>query len=350
MPRLEVPALGNIPPMACPSCNGTQREPIARGYWRCTSLVAHTTYVDDHPYPELRDALPIQGLAQIPQVSYSPCGHAYQEEDGRMSSPQPCRCGLFAIGACARCGTFTCGMHGRLVGELFLCAEHAHPEEQARQQAARLAAEQEREAAALARKAEMFAPVKMIAAVVKAPSSAGLLSLRDSFPGVAVATQVRYEARRSHTPPDWPGSALAAEGKNLVAAVANSAASRHELVTFRGRDRMRLILGAVKELSRTPVVELPNGMAICWDGDVLIPKPNHSVGIEHDTLTVVPRGGSVRLSGFEDEYRANDFGTADDWSSAGYRKLRPGSVMGKGAAFLWTYWTDILPAMASALS
>lgn len=68
---------------------------------------------------------------------------------------------------------------------------------------------------------------------------------------------------------------------------------------------MRLILGAVKELSRTPVVELPNGMAICWDGDVLIPKPNHSVGIEH---------------------------------------------MGKGAAFLWTYWTDILPAMASALS
>jgi len=128
-----------------------------------------------------------------------------------MSSPQPCRCGLFAIGACARCGTFTCGMHGRLVGELFLCAEHAHPEEQARQQAARLAAEQEREAAALARKAEMFAPVKMIAAVVKAPSSAGLLSLRDSFPGVA--TQVRYEARRSHTPPGLARERLGRRGK-----------------------------------------------------------------------------------------------------------------------------------------
>lgn len=348
MPGLDIPALYSIPPMACPSCSGTQREPIAPGYWRCTSLIARKSVVDVHPYPELRDVLPIQGLPAIEQVSYSPCGYAYPEGDGSMSSAQPCRCGLFSIGACARCGILACGAHGRLVGELFLCAEHAHAEEQVRQQAARLSAEQEREAAVLARKAEMSALVEMLLAVVKAPSSAGLLSLLGSFPGVAVATQVSYEARRSRIPADWPGSALAAEGKSLVAAVANSAVSRDELVSFRARDKMRLALGPVRELSRTPVVALPNGMAIGRDGDVLVPSLGaDGAAIGHETLTVVRRGGRVRLTGYE-PFSLGGWGS--DPAPAYYRRLRPGSVMHKGATFLWMHWADILPAMASTLS
>jgi hypothetical protein len=335
--------------MACPSCNGTQREPIARGYWRCTSLVARTILVEDHPYPELRDALPISGLPMIEQVSYSPCGHAYQEADVATASPQPCRCGLFSIGACARCGAFTCGAHGRLVGEEFLCAEHGRAEDQARGRAARLAAQQERQAAQLARKTEMSALVGMLQAAARAPSGAGLLSLRGSFPGAAVATQLDYELGRSAVASDWPGSSLDAEGRNLVAAVAAAAASRHELVTFRARDKTRFVLGAVRERSRMPIVALPNGLAIGRDGEVLFPVPDHSVLIGRDVLTVVPRGRRVRLSGYSAAYQANDVGIPEDWSPACYRKLRPGPVMMKAAISLWGHWNDILPAMASIL-
>jgi hypothetical protein len=134
------------------------------------------------PISRMRDALPIQGLPTVGQVSYSPCGHTYQERDGRTSSAQPCKCGLFSIGVCARCGTFACGAHGRLAGEHFLCVEHARAEEQATRPAAILAAGKELQPAQLARKAEMSALVEMLQAAARAPSSARLLTLRKSFP------------------------------------------------------------------------------------------------------------------------------------------------------------------------
>lgn len=142
--------------MACPSCSGTQREPIAPGYWRCTSQVAHTTVVGVPVDP----ADPRSEMRPLEQVSHSPCGYAYQERDGRMASAQLCRCGMFAIGSCSQCGTFTCGVHGRLAGERFLCSEHAAAAEHARQEQQR--SEARAQAAAVRSAAEAARPKSVL--------------------------------------------------------------------------------------------------------------------------------------------------------------------------------------------
>jgi hypothetical protein len=89
--------------MACPFCGGTRREPIAQGYWRCTSYVG-----GPGPAP---GGGPIVGI----------CNRRYQEADGRTASAPLCQCGMFAIGACAECEAFTCGVHGDLRQGRFLC-------------------------------------------------------------------------------------------------------------------------------------------------------------------------------------------------------------------------------------
>lgn len=125
--------------MACPSCSGTQGEPIALGYWRCTSRIAHSTVTMVPIFP----GDPRAGMRPLEQVSYSICGFAYQEGDGRVSAAAPlCKCGMFAIGACSQCGVFTCGVHGRLMGEQFLCGEHARQEQQRREASERDAAKE----------------------------------------------------------------------------------------------------------------------------------------------------------------------------------------------------------------
>ena len=172
-----------------------------------------------------------------------------------------------------------------------------------------------------------------------------MLSLQATFPFQAVATQNAYWLNQPGTPSDWPKSALDVAGRTLVAAVANSTRSQHDLVTFRARDKGRLILGAVEELSRTPVVALPNNMATTRDGDVLVPSSSGGgarTGIE--ILTVAPHGGRVRLAGYEPAG-----GWGDDWCPARYRQLLPGTAMYSAASFLWMHWRDILPAMASVL-
>ena len=46
-------------------------------------------------------------------LTYRPCGTEYQEVVGDGGSDIPrCGCGLFAIGACAKCGQYACGTHG----------------------------------------------------------------------------------------------------------------------------------------------------------------------------------------------------------------------------------------------
>jgi hypothetical protein len=136
-------------------------------------------------------------------------------------------------------------------------------------------------------------------------------------------------------------------GINLVAAVANSATSQHDLVSFRGRDKGRLILGAVDELSRASVVLPPNGMALALDGDVLVPSLADRVDIGQDTLTVVERNGRVRLTGYQ-PFSLGGWGSDSD--PAHYRQVLPGPIVHKAARFLWVHWQDLLPAMASMLS
>jgi hypothetical protein len=136
-------------------------------------------------------------------------------------------------------------------------------------------------------------------------------------------------------------------GINLVAAVANSATSQHDLVSFRGGDKGRLILGAVDELSRASVVLPPNGMALALDGDVLVPSLADRVDIGQDTLTVVERNGRVRLAGYQ-PFSLGGWGSDSD--PAHYRQVLPGPIVHKAARFLWVHWQDLLPAMASMLS
>lgn len=93
-----------------------------------------------------------------------------------MASAQLCRCGMFAIGACSKCGTFTCGVHGRLAGERFLCAEHANAAEQASQERQRREAQERaaatRSAAEAARPKSVLDHVQAISAAADARETA----------------------------------------------------------------------------------------------------------------------------------------------------------------------------------
>lgn len=89
--------------MSCPSCGGTDREPIAPGWWRCTSRVTI--------------AAPGPGLGAPPTGQFGPehleatavCGRQYAERTGNEDHGPLCDCGTFAIGICKECGRDVCG-------------------------------------------------------------------------------------------------------------------------------------------------------------------------------------------------------------------------------------------------
>ncbi len=96
--------------MACPKCGGDNREPIAPGYYRCTSAVR---------LPATPDPLDGYGPSRI--AEYASCGNEYQE-DVRAQPTEACACGTFAIGRCAVCGRPVCGIHSR-VEDVRLCLD-----------------------------------------------------------------------------------------------------------------------------------------------------------------------------------------------------------------------------------
>lgn len=245
-----------------------------------------------------------------------------------------CSCRTFAIGYCSDCDSPVCGDCSSVVDGQRVCRPCGGRRTKRAQDAAKIA-----------REAEMAALPPMLQAVAEAPSRAALLSLRSAFPPAAARTQ-GFLGRGPAVPPGWPRKALDAGGTNLVAAVANSATSQHDLVSFRARDKGRLILGAVDELSRAPVVLLPNGMALALDGDVLVPSFDR-VDIGQDKLTVVARNRRVRLTGYQ-PFSMGSWGSDSD--PAHYRQVLPGPIVHKAASFLWMHWQDLLTAMASTLS
>ena len=113
--------------MACPHCGGSEREPIAPGYWRCTS--SHTTAgMQVGPMPGTPQWAGIVG----PQLTrgFVVCGHEYQEAaPAGGDASAMCECGTFAIGQCAECSRPVCGSHSKLVDGRRLCeadvADHA---------------------------------------------------------------------------------------------------------------------------------------------------------------------------------------------------------------------------------
>jgi hypothetical protein len=120
---LAQPQLSAYTPfMPCPTCGGAAREPISIGYWRCASEVADQTqkWVPDNP------AVSFGSMHPVMSVTYRECGTNYQEATGAMTAEIPrCACGLFAVGGCAECGEYTCGMHGSSPMGRFLCSTHA---------------------------------------------------------------------------------------------------------------------------------------------------------------------------------------------------------------------------------
>jgi hypothetical protein len=110
--------------MTCPACGGSDREPIAPSYWRCTSPVTSETTVIE----------PVQGapphLGMTRPVSYSQtrtCGTEYTEADGsRSSTTSPCFiCDTLMIVHCRACGKPACGSHSTLVDDSRLCRDCA---------------------------------------------------------------------------------------------------------------------------------------------------------------------------------------------------------------------------------
>lgn len=84
--------------VACPTCGGIDREPIASGYWRCVSPVPRQTATGLHPSGQL-------GPAFITETF--PCGTEYQEGSG--GATPLCEHSTFSIGLCARCKRPVCG-------------------------------------------------------------------------------------------------------------------------------------------------------------------------------------------------------------------------------------------------
>lgn len=126
--------------VACPSCNGTTREPIAPGFWQCTTLVWRDA-TSWGPAPGTPPQLGIMG--PVPGAVQGPCGTQYHEATGRekggVATQGTCACGIFAIGQCGQCGRPVCGVHGKLFAGRLTCVEDI--------QAANLRSKQEAEAA-----------------------------------------------------------------------------------------------------------------------------------------------------------------------------------------------------------
>jgi hypothetical protein len=106
-------------PMSCPACGGTDREPLAPGYWECCTPVPQVEVV--HQQVDRDVIIPVQH-----QV-WTSCGHRYQEGPPVMADDAPmCECNTWAIGLCADCKAPVCGDHSSLVSDRRLCRTCAH--------------------------------------------------------------------------------------------------------------------------------------------------------------------------------------------------------------------------------
>ena len=85
-------------PSSCPQCGGRDLSPITPNYWECRSEV-----IWDRPLPVG------PGGSVVPVLRSSVCGHRFHTGVAAAGDPAKCKCGAFAIGACADCGCDVCG-------------------------------------------------------------------------------------------------------------------------------------------------------------------------------------------------------------------------------------------------
>ena len=100
--------------MACPRCGGSQRTPVAPGYWRCTSDISEV--VGGPGLADVRLGPPVVYLSRS-------CGHEYQEGAANLLSSARCSCSLFAIGLCVECSAPFCGDHRWKIEERWHCRD-----------------------------------------------------------------------------------------------------------------------------------------------------------------------------------------------------------------------------------
>jgi hypothetical protein len=84
---------------SCPSCGGHEREPVAPGYWRCTTVLAE----------RIPTGAPPSGRFGPPFIQNSfRCGREYAEGSNAMT-PSCAYCTTDSIGSCGQCGKRICG-------------------------------------------------------------------------------------------------------------------------------------------------------------------------------------------------------------------------------------------------
>lgn len=100
--------------MSCPRCGGSDREPIAPGFWRCTTVLTRLDVVG-----MTADGSPMHRPTQFR------CGNEYQEglAAGFAGTPVCAFCTTFAIGTCASCDSPVCGTCSSVYGGRRLCRE-----------------------------------------------------------------------------------------------------------------------------------------------------------------------------------------------------------------------------------
>jgi len=98
--------------MSCPTCGGANREAIGPGFWRCTSVI-----VDRFGGPGLTDPRLGPGVIERSRV----CGAEYQEGGSALGGNPECACHTFAIGRCAECLRYVCGLHSGMIGGRRIC-------------------------------------------------------------------------------------------------------------------------------------------------------------------------------------------------------------------------------------
>ena len=124
----------------CPACEGTWRQPVAQGFWECTSEVVEV-------WEEFAPAGPHGEMVPVRRSSSRICGNRYHDTAGISPTVGLCRCRTTAIGLCAECDTPICGDHSALRAGRRLCAAHIAAYDQAERDQAERAREQAAEAA-----------------------------------------------------------------------------------------------------------------------------------------------------------------------------------------------------------
>lgn len=109
--------------MSCPRCQGTARQVLAPNWFECETEVPFTVR---QVVPE-PGSLPGSGrMVQVTRTEYRRCGHRYQEgAPSGMTDPPSCFiCGTFAVGRCADCNRFVCGLDSERIDDRLVCPEH----------------------------------------------------------------------------------------------------------------------------------------------------------------------------------------------------------------------------------